>query len=1125
MGYEIGKEYTFTSGDFVPSRETGRLYFMIGENGTGKTYRVAPFEFQNHAIPEKIVCIYKENDRFEQTLASVLDDVYRVGEIYEFKVFRVTAFNLTLRDEANGLTHNNIQLPGRLHIERYDKLLCRVVSTESGRLQLEYAGTQGLERDFFSPSAFISLTQLSGQPWIRHASFLLKRLPVAEARHAIRLNDSGWIVLAVNALFPYIPQWLSGAPRRRKAWLERLRMALLAVAESDRFISSFSKKSGQGYKMRGAIAQAIQQLEYLHRAASLIAEGGAEEMIDHTLQAMRESGWIYKPEERMGVLMSILSIAPRYAHNHISEIFDIIKARRVNPKFMDMFGHAFIDMLSTYIENRRTLFNPADRASMRELAEAIAIELLLSSELLLQRDKEFELWNRHRGLLYTISAVITGRADSPSISLAMRSLAGINDSPLEFQWEHVDDINRICYHLLPDSNHESTTDKAVFEGSDIRVRISGDEIAASPAWFDGEGRSNFRRNLAGGLSFGLRLPSRPKRHAEEVDTNLTHHHLLWNEIRASLHEQGNSATIQQSRLSMRVGETVKFVVTGMAPESKSDFRCMLVDENHEPIADAPAAILPLSEIVPYPIEFENWTQIFAIDHDQLMVLTGEIDDILPDMSLRLSMRKILMDINADNAQYSKDEKEEVMAVITDLSGTQYKATSEYGYGMLISKRDPNLKGSQLKLRDYVIAKIDNVNLRVADSKLYINASFVDMATEEEEAEIEDLTCGQYGRECLHDLLSKDLAEEETIPLQSIDPADPSQMIADDDDTNYLSAEVLADVSLLLEQCAALRRDSMVGCYTDLAVARLLSEEAGDRMRSDIIELKMRLQETVSLFAKDGHLDQDSTERLLAECEGLTRTSAEIASRRSIVAILCGLDRPVVLEKYRSKCLEAAENDETVAALLRLATAYNTLEGMGLASVRADIRKEIYNILSLPSARQDVGRLNVQEDLHHEFKTSLIFPPASGMLPDENRQGEEIVKSIAAFLNSEGGTLYLGVDDAGYIRGLHEDFRYLNHGSYDYDVREMQDKYNLLLQSNLRRLIGNTVDGLSFFPDYLKIEYEQSDRKWICRLVINPFPVAVQFKDTRIFIRKPGEKNEIRDPFEKRRFIERRKANS
>ncbi len=138
---------------------------------------------------------------------------------------------------------------------------------------------------------------------------------------------------------------------------------------------------------------------------------------------MRESGWIYKPFERMGVMMGILSIAPQYSHSHISEIFEVIKTRRLNPKFLSMFGDSFRGMLKDYIENRRALLNASDRTSMRELAEAIAIELLLTA------DGEFDLTGQPSWTIICDFSHNLRKTDGQATSMALRSFAGINDTP------------------------------------------------------------------------------------------------------------------------------------------------------------------------------------------------------------------------------------------------------------------------------------------------------------------------------------------------------------------------------------------------------------------------------------------------------------------------------------------------------------------------------------------------------------------------------------------------------------------------------------------------------------------------------------------------------------------------
>ena len=85
-----------------------------------------------------------------------------------------------------------------------------------------------------------------------------------------------------------------------------------------------------------------------------------------------------------------------------------------------------------------------------------------------------------------------------------------------------------------------------------------------------------------------------------------------------------------------------------------------------------------------------------------------------------------------------------------------------------------------------------------------------------------------------------------------------------------------------------------------------------------------------------------------------------------------------------------------------------------------------------------------------------------MQPDERAQGFVIAKTVAALLNAEGGTLYIGVDNGGNITGLDADFRYLcRRPRGEYDVRESLDLYNLYLQRNLRQYLGGQAIQYSY----------------------------------------------------------------
>jgi hypothetical protein len=88
----------------------------------------------------------------------------------------------------------------------------------------------------------------------------------------------------------------------------------------------------------------------------------------------------------------------------------------------------------------------------------------------------------------------------------------------------------------------------------------------------------------------------------------------------------------------------------------------------------------------------------------------------------------------------------------------------------------------------------------------------------------------------------------------------------------------------------------------------------------------------------------------------------------------------------------------------------------------------------------------------------------------------ILKTVAAFLNSEGGTLLLGVSDEGDVLGLEQDYQTLR--------KQNADGYELFL---IELLLGRNNKDLS---PYLRMSFHSVDGKQICRLVAEPAPRAV-----------------------------------
>lgn len=1113
--FQPGEVYEFKRADYIPTRETGKLVFLLKGADGEPVGRTVPFDFQMNDYPEVLTVICRGGGKFDQTLESVLPQVYTPGKTYTFKIWREGngTQGFLLRDEVNGLTHSNVRMAGAGGLKRFAEIDCRVEDITPEGLQLSYCGAKMMNRGGYTLQTLCNNDRLSGEPWMRVAKRVMGSEMLAEAREAAERGDGRWVSMALQTLVRIIPQWLSEGMPGRRVWVKRLNHTIRTVVESSTYAASFNYDKAQLRQQRHELTRGLEQLEYIDTATRLIAQGEAENMINDTLETMRRSGWVFEPNKRMGVLMQVLALNPGLAHSHTGDVFEIIRTRRSNRDFMSIFGDAFKIMLKTYIESERSAPDPLVRGTLRELAEAIAIELLLleSEE---HSEEEFELWDTHRGTLYTVAALLTGHSGEAPVRKALLTYCGLNDSPLEFSWDDLNDINRVCYRLLA-TGHEgavNTDVETVFEGESMRLRVDSRYLTLQPAADNLHVHNELTGPLATDVKFMVQLPETLKEKGNLESENLELQRQLWQQVRLGLEQTESTRVENKVERDLQPGDVIPVIVAGIAPNEYYEYDVRSVDGRY-------SGLMNLRDVVPYPVVFTAYKKIFYGPGGPLRV-EAVAESRLPDGRWRFSMRRFFMEVNNDDACQDRFGGNRVIAKISDVSGTQYKATSQFGYGMLISKRDTEI---ELHLGDVVEVKVNSVNYKPEDWKLYVNCDFIQLFTDDENdpdvADALNMTHAEYGSMVAGDILRETFPCAEQYEVATLMPEEEHEV----QETRYLTADAVSNIAFLLEQCAALQRADLRNSYMLLNLAQLLADMSGDRARSDQLGVQLRLLEAMSRFAIDGMMQLEQVQTLIERGRRLAPASALLRSRLKEVAILASLDNRGFLNRNQEWLTRGA--DGHIHSLMQLATAYNALEGLGAADIRDAIRKRIHTTLSLPTVVSKQRRLNVSEDLYHEFKTSAVFPADNHMQPDEQIQGFVIARTVASLLNTDGGTIYLGVDNGGNVVGLDNDFRYLNKTpSGKYDIRETQDRYNLYLQKVLRRYFGTTVDGLSLVPDYVDIQYEEVDGRWICHINVVPFGTAVLTKpDDRLFIRKIGSTEEIRDPKEKERFIERRNA--
>lgn len=181
---------------------------------------------------------------------------------------------------------------------------------------------------------------------------------------------------------------------------------------------------------------------------------------------------------------------------------------------------------------------------------------------------------------------------------------------------------------------------------------------------------------------------------------------------------------------------------------------------------------------------------------------------------------------------------------------------------------------------------------------------------------------------------------------------------------------------------------------------------------------------------------------------------------------------------------------------------------------------------------------VKEDLHNEFKTS-IFVDAESQLPGV-KQMVKIARAMAAFMNTEGGMLYVGVTDLGQVRGIGGDLAILanspesvavhtvryNDDGFTYGATE--DKYELKIRAIARAWLGSNAGAC-----IKSVLVRPIDGKPVCRIKVdrcNPEEIVYFFQknpklkteEEQIVIRNGNQNKTLvgaeRDAFVRKRVL-------
>jgi ATP-dependent Lon protease len=115
-------------------------------------------------------------------------------------------------------------------------------------------------------------------------------------------------------------------------------------------------------------------------------------------------------------------------------------------------------------------------------------------------------------------------------------------------------------------------------------------------------------------------------------------------------------------------------------------------------------------------------------------------------------------------------------------------------------------------------------------------------------------------------------------------------------------------------------------------------------------------------------------------------------------------------------------------------------------------------------------------MYVEFKQTATYNSHTGS--KDSKVEHAVVKTVAGFLNRQGGVLLIGVSDNGQVAGLNSDFEVCSR-------RRDRDGFENWLYTRLADQIGGPAAA-----SFVAISFEPIGESEICRVGVRPSPQPV-----------------------------------
>ena len=995
-----------------------------------RIYKVAQIDFQRRQpMPETLNCLMVTTHLgkvfIAQNIELLMRQYYKEDDEVDFKI-KLTIGDCYHLEDQYGFTAI-LKRDTVINAALTPRVRCRITKIRQKQMEVQLVDVLGAEKSEFSLSDKDFCDIIGNESW-----------NTPEFRK-LMLGDTPSDIFDLECL-----RWITGissslSQDELQEQLQNIHARCLEALESENLLPRC--KEAERILLEQRFTDIIELISYYIQAIEILRNGTAEDTISHILSTLSTCAYIYHPRKQFCIMQCIFMLDFSMMEKHIDTILATLRSQEVYLWNRKPFQMQWLKLLQGYVDN---IYNQTDRLSSDLTTKETMIQVLII-ELILGRNATHKIYDTslNQAILYRLVSLMN--VSDPNKTLQRAFLSLFTQAEFDAALPFNSDDAFVLSNMLCSQNNDTVEsfEPAKYESDMALLSVNEQAITIQPKDLD---RDNLYMPLSArmGLWHGLsiRLDEKPPvKLRGKVGTTIEHYKELWEYINHSLFSKKRKTSKKQNRKLYIDDETV-IIVTKQLP-AQYVFECKVVEDSCE----GEGTLDVLNDVVSfYPGEIN--IQSFEYQGMPLM-LRAYVKDIKSDGSYVFAMHDMITEYEDDVRVNDLFYNSRLTCLLSNqVPGVpRIPAVSSEGFSVSVAPA-PGMELSDLKKG--MIVEVDNIT---EGSNGYLYATFLRESPE-----------SRFGiTEAFHQLMRGYANNEVYNPKEEKDELENAVS---------MNPVYVAELMGIIDAKATQEEDN-IKAYNYLNFCRLLAIMLDSKERVSYYDSRLTLLELLNDFAA---LDKVDTKKINLIAE----TEPELFERNAILRhdfmqlrIIGCLDSEEHYEElYRWSSLT---EDPHLQQLASLVLSHNFVKKSGLLTQAVDILDKIRALLKLQKSSSNKKNYG-KEDFHTEFKTSIIYPENS-MRADVEAQTIKIMQEICAFLNAEGGHLYLGVSDIGYEMGLEEDLKNtLFKGS--------RDKYETYVNNKMVYYLGQ--EG----AHYVHTHFDEEVSNAVLIIDIEPCPTPI-----------------------------------